>query len=201
MKLDYTPHFKRSYHKAPPRIQRAFDKQSALLLQELRHPSLHAKKYDEGQDLWQARVTLRCTRRNTTRAKTSGKPASPATGAFTSRSWATPTVWRELERTPNSTYGLRSNRFLSAFPPSFTGTDSRGSLQLRLLVFRQGLVRWSALLCADFLAKVLLSGFGMILLIAAALRLLAGQPILSERGDTSEWHFHLLTFLEILCQH
>jgi mRNA-degrading endonuclease RelE of RelBE toxin-antitoxin system len=57
MKLDYTPHFKRSYHKAPPRIQRALDKQSALLLQELRHPSLHAKKYDEGQDLWQARVT------------------------------------------------------------------------------------------------------------------------------------------------
>ena len=68
-------------------------------------------------------------------------------------------------------------------------------------MFRQGLVRWSALLCADFLAKVLLSGFGMILLIAAALRLLAGQPILSERGDSSEWHFHLLTFLEILCQH
>lgn len=57
MKLDYTPHFRRSYLKAQPRIQRAFDKQSALLLQDLRHPSLHTKKYDEGQDLWQARVT------------------------------------------------------------------------------------------------------------------------------------------------
>jgi hypothetical protein len=26
------------------------------LLQNLRHPSLHAKKYDEGKDRWQARV-------------------------------------------------------------------------------------------------------------------------------------------------
>lgn len=29
-----------------------------MLLQNLRHPSLHAKKYDEGKDRWQARVTL-----------------------------------------------------------------------------------------------------------------------------------------------
>jgi mRNA-degrading endonuclease RelE of RelBE toxin-antitoxin system len=57
MKLDYTPHFKRSYFKAQPRIQQAFDKQSALLLQDLRHPSLRAKKYDASQGLWQARVT------------------------------------------------------------------------------------------------------------------------------------------------
>jgi len=27
------------------------------LLENIRHPSLHAKKYDESQDLWQARVT------------------------------------------------------------------------------------------------------------------------------------------------
>jgi hypothetical protein len=26
------------------------------LLQNLRHPSLHAKKYDEGKNRWQARV-------------------------------------------------------------------------------------------------------------------------------------------------
>lgn len=57
MILDHTPHFVRSYTKAPANIQRAFDKQSLLLLQNLRHPSLHAKKYDESQDLWQARVT------------------------------------------------------------------------------------------------------------------------------------------------
>ena len=37
-------------------IQQSFDKQSLLLLPNLRHPSLRAKKYDEGQDEWQARV-------------------------------------------------------------------------------------------------------------------------------------------------
>jgi plasmid maintenance system killer protein len=26
------------------------------LVENLRHPSLHAKKYDESEDLWQARV-------------------------------------------------------------------------------------------------------------------------------------------------
>jgi mRNA-degrading endonuclease RelE of RelBE toxin-antitoxin system len=57
MRLIFTPHFVRSYTKAPPALQRAFDKQALLLLQNLRHPSLHAKKYDESKDLWQARVT------------------------------------------------------------------------------------------------------------------------------------------------
>ena len=41
---------------APPRVQRAFDKQLTFLLRNLLHPSLHAKKYDESKDLWQARV-------------------------------------------------------------------------------------------------------------------------------------------------
>lgn len=56
MRLDFTPHFKRHYNKAPTAVQRAFDKQSSLLLQNIGHPSLHAKKYDEARDLWQARV-------------------------------------------------------------------------------------------------------------------------------------------------
>ncbi|MGC9948835.1 MAG: hypothetical protein ABSF64_20905 [Bryobacteraceae bacterium] len=58
MKLQRAAHFARAYGKAPRQIQAAFDKQSLLLLQNLRHPSLHAKKYDEGKDRWQARVTL-----------------------------------------------------------------------------------------------------------------------------------------------
>lgn len=57
MKLAFSPHFLRSYRKAPTTIQRAFDKQSALLLQDLRHPSLHAKKYGARGDVWQARIT------------------------------------------------------------------------------------------------------------------------------------------------
>ena len=57
MRLSQSPHFVRSYSKAPKEIQQAFDKQSLLLLQNLRHPSLRAKKYDQSQDVWQARVT------------------------------------------------------------------------------------------------------------------------------------------------
>ena len=57
MNASFTPHFKRSYQKLPKEIQAAFDKQLVLLLQNLRHPSLRTKKYDEGRDLWQARVT------------------------------------------------------------------------------------------------------------------------------------------------
>jgi plasmid maintenance system killer protein len=56
MRLLSTPHFARNYAKAPQQVQRAFDKQSLLLLQNLHHPSLHAKKYDEARGLWQARV-------------------------------------------------------------------------------------------------------------------------------------------------
>jgi hypothetical protein len=56
LKILYSPHFARSFRKAPDAIRQAFDKQSLLLLQNLRHPSLHAKKYDESADL-QARVT------------------------------------------------------------------------------------------------------------------------------------------------
>jgi mRNA-degrading endonuclease RelE of RelBE toxin-antitoxin system len=56
MKLRWTSHFARSYSKVPEDIQTEFGKQSLLLLQNLRHPSLRAKKYDEGKDRWQARV-------------------------------------------------------------------------------------------------------------------------------------------------
>ena len=56
MKLLRTTHFERNYARAPQQIQRAFDKQSALLLQNVHHPSLRAKKYDERRNLWQARV-------------------------------------------------------------------------------------------------------------------------------------------------
>ena len=57
MKLRHSQHFLRGYAAAPLRIHRAFDKQALLLLENLRHPSLHAKKYDEARGVWQARVT------------------------------------------------------------------------------------------------------------------------------------------------
>ena len=36
---------------APADVQRAFARQLAHLLRDLRHPGLHAKKYDETRDL------------------------------------------------------------------------------------------------------------------------------------------------------
>ncbi len=57
MRFDYSPQFLRMYDDAPAPIQKSFDKKLELLLQNLRHPSLRAKKYDEAQDLWQARVS------------------------------------------------------------------------------------------------------------------------------------------------
>ena len=44
------------YHSAPPLIQKAFDKQVRMLAGNLLHPSLRAKKFDETNDIWQARV-------------------------------------------------------------------------------------------------------------------------------------------------
>jgi mRNA-degrading endonuclease RelE of RelBE toxin-antitoxin system len=56
MTLAFSPHFVRSYRKASPAVQWAFDKQSALLLENPHHPSLHTKKYGVAGDVWQARV-------------------------------------------------------------------------------------------------------------------------------------------------
>jgi mRNA interferase RelE/StbE len=56
MRLYYTDRFRRSYVSAPPSVRRAFDRRVAFLVQALRHPSLRAKKCDEANDIWQARV-------------------------------------------------------------------------------------------------------------------------------------------------
>jgi hypothetical protein len=47
MNLLRTLHFERNYAKASQQVQRAFDKQSLLLLQNLHHPSLRAKAGEE----------------------------------------------------------------------------------------------------------------------------------------------------------
>ena len=58
MKVDYTnPRVVSQLKNAPPNVRKAFFKQLKFLAVNLHHPSLHAKKYDEGRDLWQARVT------------------------------------------------------------------------------------------------------------------------------------------------
>jgi mRNA interferase RelE/StbE len=57
MRLEFSERFKRQFADAPPKIQHAFDKQSLLLLQNLRHPSLRTKKYGGTEGVWQARVS------------------------------------------------------------------------------------------------------------------------------------------------
>ncbi len=57
MRPYFTPQFLRTYAHAPEHIQKAFDQKLGFLLQNLRHPSLRAKKYDEARNIWQARVT------------------------------------------------------------------------------------------------------------------------------------------------
>ena len=57
MRHRFTQRFSRQYAEAPLDIQGAFDRRLELLLQNLRHPSLRAKKYDEATEIWQARVT------------------------------------------------------------------------------------------------------------------------------------------------
>jgi len=56
MKVFYSPHFKRSYKPLSKEIKKKIKKQVNLLLQNLRHPSLRTKKYDEKRGVWQARV-------------------------------------------------------------------------------------------------------------------------------------------------
>lgn len=57
MKFRLTDKAERDYNALLPSFQARVDKQLALLLQNLRHPSVQAKKYDEARDLWQGRVT------------------------------------------------------------------------------------------------------------------------------------------------
>ena len=56
MKADYTDRARRSLKDLPAPVRKALYKQIKFLEQNLQHPSLHAKKYDETLDLWQARV-------------------------------------------------------------------------------------------------------------------------------------------------
>ena len=56
MNIRYNPLATKAFADAPPHVQKAFLKQAGFLVHNLRHPSLRAKKYDETNDRWQARV-------------------------------------------------------------------------------------------------------------------------------------------------
>ena len=56
MRLAYTNKALHALDQAPTQIRKAFYKQAGFLRDDLNHPSLRAKKYDEARDVWQARV-------------------------------------------------------------------------------------------------------------------------------------------------
>jgi len=56
MRLVYAKTALEALDDVPARIRKTFYKQARLLLQDLHHPSLRAKKYSEAEDKWQARV-------------------------------------------------------------------------------------------------------------------------------------------------
>ncbi len=57
MKWQHSNRSKQDYNDAPLNIQKAFDKQTRLLAENLRHPSIKAKKIDQTNDVWQGRVS------------------------------------------------------------------------------------------------------------------------------------------------
>ena len=57
MRFRHTQRSREQVSRAPGHVQKALDKQLRFLAEDLRHPSLRAKKYDEANDIWQARVT------------------------------------------------------------------------------------------------------------------------------------------------
>ena len=56
MKIVISDRVIESLKDAPLSVRRAFAKQLGFLVGNIQHPSLHAKKYDEKHDRWQARV-------------------------------------------------------------------------------------------------------------------------------------------------
>jgi mRNA-degrading endonuclease RelE of RelBE toxin-antitoxin system len=56
MKADYSERAGKTLQSLPPDVRKVLFKQVRFLERDLRHPSVRAKKYDETQSLWQARV-------------------------------------------------------------------------------------------------------------------------------------------------
>lgn len=62
MKFIRAASFKNDYRRLPERLKKQTEKALAFLLQNLRHPSLRARKMGgekdpEGRDIWEARIT------------------------------------------------------------------------------------------------------------------------------------------------
>lgn len=56
--LIYTESFKRLYKKLPKFVQKKADRILLLLGEDLRHPSIRAKKIQGASDIWEGRIDI-----------------------------------------------------------------------------------------------------------------------------------------------
>ena len=56
MRVGFSKHANDDYESLSIPLRKVADKQLAFLAANIRHPSLHAKKYDTSTGLWQARI-------------------------------------------------------------------------------------------------------------------------------------------------
>jgi len=56
MKIKAYRRFKKAYSTLPANIQLKVDRQLKILLEDMRHPSLHTKKIKGETDIWEARI-------------------------------------------------------------------------------------------------------------------------------------------------
>ena len=49
--------FKTAFKKLPPEIQKRFEKQLKLFIENPRHPSLRVKKMEDPRNIWEGRIT------------------------------------------------------------------------------------------------------------------------------------------------
>lgn len=57
MRIIFTDRADEDYDGLSPKLKARADRQLDRLAQNLNYPSLHAKKYDESQGVWQARLS------------------------------------------------------------------------------------------------------------------------------------------------
>jgi len=56
MRIAYHPGFQKALNKFPKSVKVKFRKQITYLINDIRHPSLHAKRYEGAEKVWQCRV-------------------------------------------------------------------------------------------------------------------------------------------------
>lgn len=56
MRIVFSEPFQKRYKYSSDLLKKRFKKQLVFLVKDLRHPSLRAKKFNEAEDVWQARI-------------------------------------------------------------------------------------------------------------------------------------------------